>query len=585
MKRENLIHKSLVRALYTRPLSFAKYACRHVFLGVVGLCAVAAGICDPHLFGVDEPREAEIARETLVDGHWITPHLCGLPFLEKPPLYYDTVAVAYRLTGSISPAVARSVSAGFTVVMLAAVWLLACRWAGPRSAWLSSFLLLAMPQFYRYSHTIVLDIAVGAFCTVALVAFVYWAFWTRRSHGAGLLYLLYFAAAGAFLTKGLIGVFHIVLIVGAFLLLRRRWNLLKGLISPLPMLVFLAPVVAWIYLYYQEGGIGYLHEHFVNNTIGRLLRVHFTLPGVDFYHTDLGNQASWHFYFSSLPRIAGISLAVLPLALWDECKAIRSLRQSGRPRGRRDADLRLLLVLWAVLPPFVLSFSSIKETSYILPSYSAFAVLAGSWVDRRLREAGSDGWSGVGWLAVVVPFVAASLLSSEGPVRPYLSLTLGTLVMAAILAAFMLIRNMLVPATFLTLAVALSTVIVFRSSRVLLHKDGCYLAFARQVWAQVGETPLFLYKPRDRFRGSIPFSANRLVREIDTPEQLSAVLSAGDMIYVLIGSDVHSNLLTTSVVQDENSHVTLHDHQTNGEFVLISNAGVRAPCETASVPP
>lgn len=544
---------------------------RHVLLSAVVLCAMAAGVHDSHLFGVDEPREAEIARETLEDGHWVTPHLCGLPFLEKPPLYYNVVATAYRLTGSIRPWVARSVSALFAVVMVTAVFVFAYRRAGPRAAWLSSLVLLAMPQFYRYSHTIVLDIAVGAFCTVALVAFSVWAFRPGPSRESGLLYLFYLATAGAFLTKGLIGAFHVVLIVGAFVLLRRRFDLLKGLFSPAPILISLIPVVVWIYLYYREGGIGYLHEHFINNTIGRALHIHFAVPGATFHHTDLGNQEPWHFYLSSLPRMIGIALAALPLALWDEGKAIRSLGRSVRRRCRPEADLRVLLILWAVLPPLVLSFSSIKETSYVLPSYSAIAVLAGCWADRRLREAECDGWSGAGWLMFIVPFAATNLLLPDGPVRPYLLLTVASLVAAAILAAFLFARNRFVPATFLTLAVALSAVIVYHSPRVLLHRNGCYLAFGRQVWERVGEARLFLYRPNDRLRGAIPFSANRLAREIDTPEQLSAVFASRDVVCVLMGEALYHDAQMTSVLPLGNPRATLFDRQANRNFVLLSN--------------
>jgi 4-amino-4-deoxy-L-arabinose transferase-like glycosyltransferase len=414
------------------------------------LCALAAGIYHPYLLGRDEPREAEIAREMLVDGHWIAPYLCGLPFLEKPPLYYGLVAAAYKLTGSISPPVARSVSALLAVVMLAAVFLLAYRWAGARSAWFSTLILLAMPQFFRYSHTIVLDIAVGAFCTVALLAFVCWAFWAPLSRKHGWLYLFYLASAGVFLSKGLIGVFHIVLIIGAFLLLRRRTALLKELLAPRPLLIFLVPVAVWIFLYYREGGAAYLHEHFVNNTIGRFLRIHFTFPGANFYHTDLGNKAPWHFYLSSLPRIVGVALAIL------------------------------------------------------------------------------------------------------------------------------FYRKAFTAAAFLSLAVALDAAIIYNSPNVLLHRDGCYLAFGRQVWAQVGEAPLFLYAPGEAIRGCIPFSRNRLAREINLPEQLRPVLSSKDRVFVLTRDNVYRFESTASALQDLDLHVAIldgNDHTSHiRQYALISNS-------------
>lgn len=41
-----------------------------------------------HLSIPDEGRYPEIAREMLSSGNWVTPTINGVPFLDKPPLYY-----------------------------------------------------------------------------------------------------------------------------------------------------------------------------------------------------------------------------------------------------------------------------------------------------------------------------------------------------------------------------------------------------------------------------------------------------------------------------------------------------------------
>ena len=51
------------------------------------------------LIGADEPRYAQVAREMLARHDWITPTLGGVPWLEKPPLYYWQAMIAYRLFG------------------------------------------------------------------------------------------------------------------------------------------------------------------------------------------------------------------------------------------------------------------------------------------------------------------------------------------------------------------------------------------------------------------------------------------------------------------------------------------------------
>ena len=48
-----------------------------------------------------------------------------------------------------------------------------------------------------------------------------------------------------------------------------------------------------------------------------------------------------------------------------------------------------------------------------------------------------------------------------------------------------------------------------------------------------GERPVYLYKPHDVLRGSIPFRGMRPVRELDTIEELSGILDEESFLIVL----------------------------------------------------
>jgi len=49
--------------------------------------------------GPDEPRYAEVAREMLVSGDYITPHDNWVRYFEKPPLVYWATAAAIKVFG------------------------------------------------------------------------------------------------------------------------------------------------------------------------------------------------------------------------------------------------------------------------------------------------------------------------------------------------------------------------------------------------------------------------------------------------------------------------------------------------------
>ena len=52
-----------------------------------------------HLIPSDEGRYAEIAREMLVTGDWVTPRYNGYKYFEKPPLQVWATAVAFKAFG------------------------------------------------------------------------------------------------------------------------------------------------------------------------------------------------------------------------------------------------------------------------------------------------------------------------------------------------------------------------------------------------------------------------------------------------------------------------------------------------------
>ena len=551
-------------------------------VAVALLCVVLTmliNVSHPYLWGPDEPREAEIAREALTGRDFVTPHLCGLPFLEKPPLYYDMVAASFALTGRTTPPVARGVSVLLGCIMLSAVFFFGRIWGGNRRGLLAVLVLESMPQFYRYSHWILLDIGVGTFCTLALVAFAYLVFWARDGQDRLALFLFYMTTACAFLTKGVVGIFHISVIVGAFIILKRDWGILRRMLSSLSLLAFLVPVGIWIYLYYREGGICYLNELFINDVFGRFLRVRFELSGCHFYNTDLGNRAPWYFYIQRISDMVGFALLFLPFTIWDGRK---SLVKALSATADRESDIFLFLIIWAFLPGILLSFSSIKEVSYVLPSYAGIAIMIGGWLDERLPHG-----SGIWWLVAVIPIVFSTVfLSPRIGVRTYLAVTIGYLVLALPFIPVLFWKRHFGSVVFLYLALALGGTVIANTPKVIYEtrlKWKCYSPLAQAVWSHVGDRMLYLYRPRDTLRGSIPFYRGRLTPEIDRPAQLRSVLESGKENFILMRKDVFDRIVHRppfeTLIERAYHLVPLPELNLHYDYVLISNT-IRCPVKS-----
>jgi 4-amino-4-deoxy-L-arabinose transferase-like glycosyltransferase len=65
-----------------------------LLLVVLGLPVTLLGLGSPALYDPHESLYAEVAREMVVHGDWLTPHLNGTRYLDKPPLFYWLIAIA-----------------------------------------------------------------------------------------------------------------------------------------------------------------------------------------------------------------------------------------------------------------------------------------------------------------------------------------------------------------------------------------------------------------------------------------------------------------------------------------------------------
>jgi 4-amino-4-deoxy-L-arabinose transferase-like glycosyltransferase len=144
------------RLLWTVLILATLYLCYFHNLGALGLV------------GPDEPRYAWIARDMQETGDYITPRLHGKPWFEKPPLYYWSAALSFKLFGvsEISARLPSAISA--LLATLALAWL-ALRLYGAETA---RWLLLLLPTtvgMIGFSHAAATDMPFAAMLTIAMV--------------------------------------------------------------------------------------------------------------------------------------------------------------------------------------------------------------------------------------------------------------------------------------------------------------------------------------------------------------------------------------------------------------------------------
>ncbi|MFN3703218.1 ArnT family glycosyltransferase [Thermomonas sp.] len=334
----------------------------------------------------DEGRYVGVAWGMLTSGDWLTPHLDGLPYFHKPPLFYWITAAALRTIGAWEgPARLASLLGAWAGAMATYLWLR--RWWGERQAVLALAVLLLQPMFFLGAQFANLDMLVAGCITVTILLLAQAAL--AMEHGQryrAALYSAYVAAALGVLAKGLIGVLLPGLVISLWLWSSARWRTWWRLLSLPGLLLFLLVAAPW-FIAMQRQFPGFLHYFFVVQHFQR------------FAETGFNNVQPVWFY----PVV--LALATLPWLPW--LAAPRRRTTDGAAGARLPADLRRLMWIWLLVVVGFFSVPASKLLGYVLPAVPPLAVLLAEGVARR----GADGrrwWisglisAGLGGLAVVV---------------------------------------------------------------------------------------------------------------------------------------------------------------------------------------
>ena len=323
----------------------------------------------------DEGRYAEIPREMLAGGDFVTPRFNDLKYFEKPPLQYWGTAGVYAVFG-LSEWTSRLWALGLAFACLPLVFTWVRRRYGPDAALAALAALGVSPYFLVIGHLNLLDAAFTFWLTAAVLAFT--SAQTSPEGGSAerrWMLAVWALAALAVLSKGIVVG---VLAGGALVLysiIERDAHVWRRLHAGAGLALFAVIAAPWFVLVSLRNpsfpGFFFVHEHFTR------------------FLTTVHQRVEPWWYF--LPLLLG---AVLPW-LVPCARAVRSAWLDREPASASPASngagaqfrVKRFLLVYAALTLVFFSASGSKLAPYILPMVPVLAALTGAQVPDPARLA------------------------------------------------------------------------------------------------------------------------------------------------------------------------------------------------------
>jgi len=362
---------------------------RLVYLAVLlisGAVYLGCIISPPSLMDDVDAVQAQIARNMVSSGDWVTARLDGVAYLEKAPLIYWAIAASYKIFGATDWAA--RIPIALSAMALAGLTAAFGIWAfGKRAGFYAGLSISTCIGLFLFTRILIPDVTITATMTLTMWAFLraiddeeqrprLWALLLAVSIGVSLLLksligLVFPAGAALF-----------YLLFTRQLLVAKVWKRLRPASGLLIILVIAAPwhILATLrnppYFDLTFRSVpgeyhGFLWFFFMNEQVLRFLNLRFprdydTVPRVWFWLLHLVWLFPWSVYFPAV-----VKLSFKPVD--------------------RAGKTRLLALCWTGFLLVFFSFSTTQEY-YSMPCYPALALLLGSamaaggdWVRRGTR--------------------------------------------------------------------------------------------------------------------------------------------------------------------------------------------------------
>lgn len=294
----------------------------------------------------DEGRYADISRHMFESGDWLVPRLDSLPFIHKPPMLHWLSSIAMHIFG-VHVWVVRLVPVLAASLLLIGTYLFVRKYLSQKIAELSILMMATNLLFFGSSQYVNHDLLLATGITLSVFCLVDFSLCNRKA----MLFLAYFFAASAFLTKGLIGILIPGMILLPWLLYTRQYKRIQAFFNPFALLFLAALILPWLYQM-QQIYPDFLHYFFIDQQFNR------------FHSNQFNNKQSWFFYLVIL------LVSLLPWLLTLRWTGLRTMLHQQRlnPVGQ-------LLIWWLVSVVIFFSIPPSKLAGYILPALTPLIIL------------------------------------------------------------------------------------------------------------------------------------------------------------------------------------------------------------------
>ena len=310
------------------------------------------------LVPTDEGRYAEMAREMVATGDWITLRLNGIKYFEKPPLQTWMNALTFEVfgLGEWQARLWTGLCGLLGIVLVAHTGRLLF---GKRVGFLAGTVLATCAMWGALGHVNTLDMGLTGMMTLALCGLLN----AQRDDATtnerrNWMLACWAGMALSVLSKGLIGVVLPGAVLVLYTLFSRDWTIWKRLHLGWGLIVFFVITTPWFVLISLKNPefpqFFFIHEHFQRFTSN----VHH-------------REGAWYYFIPLL--IIGIFpwLGVFVQSLWHN-----------RDNGSQRFQPKKMLLIWAVFIFVFFSVSGSKLPSYILPIFPALALLVACFLDK-----------------------------------------------------------------------------------------------------------------------------------------------------------------------------------------------------------